>query len=129
MIDYKKQFVMVHVPSGGVLLFMERAPGLVSLSVLLQDNVSIMGVRGIWRMWLICGLRESSQFSIFLIVREFLDVFPEDLLGVPLDRKVEFRVDLIRGVASIAKALYRLVPHDMQDLSSQLQELLWKESI
>ena len=41
-------------------------------------------------------------------------------------RQVEFRIDLIPGAAPIAKAPYRLAPPEMQELSSQLQELLGK---
>ena len=60
------------------------------------------------------------------IVREFPDVFPEDLPGVPPERQVEFGIELVPGAAPIAKAPYRLAPPEMQELSSQLQELLGK---
>ncbi|GJY74148.1 putative reverse transcriptase domain-containing protein, partial [Tanacetum coccineum] len=57
------------------------------------------------------------------VVRDFVDVFSEDLLGLPPHRQVEFRIDLIPGVTPIVKYLYRLAPSKMQELSSQLQEL------
>ena len=60
------------------------------------------------------------------IVCEFPDVFPEELSGVPPERQVEFRIDLVPGAAPIAKAPYRLAPPELQELSSQLQELLGK---
>ena len=60
------------------------------------------------------------------IVRDYPDVFPEDLPGIPPERQVEFRIDLIPGAAPIAKAPYRLAPPEMQELSTQLQELLDK---
>nr|GEX47054.1 hypothetical protein [Tanacetum cinerariifolium] len=41
------------------------------------------------------------------IVNEFLDVFPEDLPGIPPERQVEFRIDLIPGATPIAKILVR----------------------
>ena len=53
-------------------------------------------------------------------------MFPEELPGIPTERQVEFRIDLIPGVAPIAKAPYRLAPPEMQELSTQLQELLDK---
>lgn len=40
------------------------------------------------------------------IVRDYLDVFPEDLPGVPPERQVEFKIDLVLGAALIAKAPY-----------------------
>ena len=64
-----------------------------------------------------------------LVIREFADVFPEELPGVPFKRQVEFRIDLVSCAAPIAKELYRLAPPKMQELSSQLQELLGKQFI
>ncbi|GJW39164.1 hypothetical protein Tco_0065009 [Tanacetum coccineum] len=56
------------------------------------------------------------------IVREFLEVFPEDLPRLPLARQVEFQIDLVPGAALVARAPYRLVPAELQELSTQLQE-------
>nr|GEY57896.1 RNA-directed DNA polymerase [Tanacetum cinerariifolium] len=53
-------------------------------------------------------------------IREFLDVFPEDLLGLPPARQVEFQIDLIPGAEPITRAPYRLAPLEMQELSDQL---------
>ncbi|GKF93470.1 putative reverse transcriptase domain-containing protein, partial [Tanacetum coccineum] len=57
------------------------------------------------------------------IVQDFLDVFPEDLSGLPPTRKVEFQIDLIPGVAPVARVSYRLAPSEMKELSEQLKEL------
>ncbi|GJZ01633.1 putative reverse transcriptase domain-containing protein, partial [Tanacetum coccineum] len=57
------------------------------------------------------------------VVKEFLDVFPEDLPGLPPVRQVEFQIDLIPGAAPVARTPYRLAPSEMQELSNQLQEL------
>ncbi|GJS05306.1 putative reverse transcriptase domain-containing protein [Tanacetum coccineum] len=56
-------------------------------------------------------------------VRDFPEVFPEDLPGLPLIRQVEFQIDLVPGVAPVARAPYRLAPSEMEELSTQLQEL------
>nr|XP_043619815.1 uncharacterized protein LOC122591620 [Erigeron canadensis] len=53
------------------------------------------------------------------IVRNFPQVFPEDLTGLPPIRQVEFRIDLISGATPVAKAPYRLT-REMQELSNQL---------
>ncbi|GJS33781.1 putative reverse transcriptase domain-containing protein [Tanacetum coccineum] len=58
-----------------------------------------------------------------LIVHDFPKVFPKDLPGLPLTRKVEFQIDLIPGAASVVRAPYRLAPSKMEELSDQLQEL------
>nr|GEW35130.1 putative reverse transcriptase domain-containing protein [Tanacetum cinerariifolium] len=57
------------------------------------------------------------------VVKEFMEVFPKELLGLPPVRQVEFQIDLIPGAAPIACAPYRLDPSEMQELSDQLQEL------
>ncbi|GJY81295.1 hypothetical protein Tco_0494046 [Tanacetum coccineum] len=54
------------------------------------------------------------------VVNEFLDVFPKDLPGIPPERKVEFRIDLIPGATPIVKTPYRLAPSEMKELMSQL---------
>ncbi|GJR14589.1 putative reverse transcriptase domain-containing protein [Tanacetum coccineum] len=53
-------------------------------------------------------------------VRDFPKVFPEDLLGLPPIRQVEFQIDLVPGAAPVARAPYRLAPSEMEELSTQL---------
>ncbi|GJS36253.1 hypothetical protein Tco_0534635 [Tanacetum coccineum] len=50
-------------------------------------------------------------------------VFPEDLLGIPPTRQVEFRIDLVLGATPVARAPYRLAPSEMKELAEELQEL------
>ncbi|GJX58901.1 putative reverse transcriptase domain-containing protein [Tanacetum coccineum] len=69
---------------------------------------------------------EKQSVKYIPVVNEFPNVFPEDLLGIPLERQVEFRIDLIPGATPIAKTPYRLAPSEMKELMSQLQELLDK---
>nr|GFB39162.1 putative reverse transcriptase domain-containing protein [Tanacetum cinerariifolium] len=57
------------------------------------------------------------------IVQDFPEVFLEDLPGIPPNRQVEFQIDLIHGVAPVARAPYRLAPSEMKELSDQLKEL------
>nr|GEZ66843.1 putative reverse transcriptase domain-containing protein [Tanacetum cinerariifolium] len=58
------------------------------------------------------------------VVRDFLKVFPKDLPRVLPTRQVEFNIDLVPGATPVARSPYRLAPSEMQDFSSQLQELL-----
>ncbi|GJX26513.1 putative reverse transcriptase domain-containing protein, partial [Tanacetum coccineum] len=66
---------------------------------------------------------ERKQIKDVPIVRDFPEVFPEDLPGLPPARPVEFQIDLILGAAPVARAPYRLAPSEMKELSEQLQEL------
>ncbi|GKE39710.1 hypothetical protein Tco_1463115 [Tanacetum coccineum] len=66
---------------------------------------------------------KGKQLKDVPIVRDFSEVFPEDLPGLPPARPVEFEIDLILGAAPVARAPYRLAPSEMKELSEQLQEL------
>nr|GFB85471.1 putative reverse transcriptase domain-containing protein [Tanacetum cinerariifolium] len=66
---------------------------------------------------------EEKRLEDVPIVRDFLEVFPEDLPGLPPTRQVEFQIDLIPAAAPVARAPYRLAPSEMKELSDQLQEL------
>ncbi|GKA76113.1 hypothetical protein Tco_0782491, partial [Tanacetum coccineum] len=66
---------------------------------------------------------EEKRLEDVPIVREFPKVFPEDLPGLPPAQQVEFQIELVPGVVPVARAPYRLVPAEMQELSTQLQEL------
>ncbi|GJV31902.1 putative reverse transcriptase domain-containing protein, partial [Tanacetum coccineum] len=59
----------------------------------------------------------GPMLSDIPIVRDFEDVFPDDLSGLPPQRQVEFRIDLIPGATPVAKSPYRLAPSEMQELS------------
>ncbi|GKE14856.1 putative reverse transcriptase domain-containing protein [Tanacetum coccineum] len=69
---------------------------------------------------------KKKQLEDVPIVRNFLEVFPEDLSGLPPTRQVELQIDLIPGAAPLAQAPYRLAPSEMKELSDQLQELFDK---
>ncbi|GJT72502.1 putative reverse transcriptase domain-containing protein [Tanacetum coccineum] len=66
---------------------------------------------------------EGKQLKDVPIVRDFPEVFPEDLPGLPLARPVEFHIDLIPGAAPVARSPYQFAPSEMKELSKQLQEL------
>src|SRR4051812_37995957 len=58
------------------------------------------------------------------IVREFLDVFPEELSGIPPIREVEFVIDLKPGTTPIAKRPYTMPPHELLELKKEIDEAL-----
>jgi len=60
------------------------------------------------------------------VVCEFPDVFLEDMPGLPLDRDIEFKIDLISGIAPNSRRPYRMPPNELAELKKQLQELLDK---
>nr|GEV47275.1 putative reverse transcriptase domain-containing protein [Tanacetum cinerariifolium] len=66
---------------------------------------------------------EENRLEDVPNVRYISEVFPEDLPGLPPERQVEFQIDLVSGVVLVARALYRLAPYELQELSTQLQKL------
>ena len=58
------------------------------------------------------------------VVRDFLDVFPDDLPGLPPEREIDFPIDLVPGTAPISLPPYRMTPVELKELKTQLQELV-----
>ncbi|XP_059654861.1 uncharacterized protein LOC132301640 [Cornus florida] len=92
------------------------------------------------------GIREQSHGDYFLssflakevdvvgedypeVVRDFLDMFPEDLTELPPHREVEFIIDLMPGIALISIAPYRMAPVELEKLKKQLDNLRMKASM
>ncbi|GKC62654.1 putative reverse transcriptase domain-containing protein [Tanacetum coccineum] len=100
----QEKVVRIPLESGETLLVQgERTPGIAKA----LSNVKV----------------DEPKLSDISVLRDFLEVFPEDLSGLPPQRQVEFRIDLIPGATPVAKSPYHLAPSEMQDLSAQLQEL------
>jgi hypothetical protein len=57
------------------------------------------------------------------VVRDFLDIFPEELPGMPPNREVEFVIDLLARTAPISKRPYRMFVEELKELKKQLTEL------
>ncbi|XP_074346453.1 uncharacterized protein LOC141685240 [Apium graveolens] len=68
--------------------------------------------------------KDEPRIEDYPFVREYEDVFPDELPGLPPHREVEFTIELVPGVEPISKAPYRMAPFELQELKEQLQELL-----
>ena len=66
---------------------------------------------------------DEVTVAMVLVVREFAYVFPNNLLGLPPDRDIEFGIEVLLGTALISKTQYQMV---LIELKTQLQELLDK---
>nr|GEV63339.1 DNA/RNA polymerases superfamily protein [Tanacetum cinerariifolium] len=66
--------------------------------------------------------KERKQEEI-VVVRDFLEVFPDDLSGLSSVREIEFRIELIPGAMPVSKSPYHLAPSELLELSGQLKEL------
>ena len=70
--------------------------------------------------------QEGTRLEDIPIVKEFPDVFPDDISGLPLDREVEFTIDLNPRTEPISIPPYRMAPAELRELKAQLEELLSK---
>jgi len=127
--DCENQRIVVQTPSGGELIIradgQKRLPKVCSLAkarrYVHRGDVNYLAY--------VTDSREEKKRKVVAcvpVVSEFPDVFLEELPGIPPERQVEFRIDLVPGVAPVAKAPYRLAPPEMQEFSKQLRELLEK---
>ncbi|KAA0067825.1 ty3-gypsy retrotransposon protein [Cucumis melo var. makuwa] len=60
--------------------------------------------------------REKLKPEDVSMVKEFLDVFPDDLSGLPPDREIEFTIELLPGIAPISQAPYKMAPSELKEL-------------
>ena len=67
------------------------------------------------------SLKEAKMEEI-PIVKDFQDVFPKELPGMPPDREIEFTIDLIPGTSPIAQAPYKMGPKELVELKEQIDE-------
>ncbi|KAJ9552657.1 hypothetical protein OSB04_016702 [Centaurea solstitialis] len=122
-----EKIVALPLPDGGLLeVYGDRPKRDIKI-------VSYMKMRGHLRKECIAFMAhvidtkaKEKRIQDIPVVREFPEVFPEELPGLPPQRQVEFHIDLVPGAGPIAKSPYRLAPSEMQELSNQLQELLDK---
>ena len=60
------------------------------------------------------------------VVKEFPDVFLEELPGIPPEREVDLSIEVVHGTIPISRAPYHMAPTKLKELKTQLQELLDK---
>ncbi|GJV24886.1 putative reverse transcriptase domain-containing protein [Tanacetum coccineum] len=72
---------------------------------------------------LACIKADEKKLDDIHVVRDFPEVFPDDLLGLPLVRETEFCIDLILGASPVVRSPYRLASSEMFELSNQLKKL------
>ena len=66
------------------------------------------------------------ELENILVVKDFPDVFPEELPGIPLVREVDLSIKILPGTTPTSRAPYRMAPTELKELKIQLQELLDK---
>ncbi|GJZ52789.1 putative reverse transcriptase domain-containing protein [Tanacetum coccineum] len=106
--------------------------GLVVLISVMDWNSLVMrrvlGERPKEKARLLMSAKDSDKKrEEIVVVRNFLEVFSDDLSGLPPLWEIKFRIELIPGAVPITKSPYRLAPSELEELSGQLKELQDKE--
>ena len=60
------------------------------------------------------------------VVKDYPDVFPEELPGMAPDRDIEFLIEMLPGTEPISKRPYRMPANDLEEIKKQIKELLEK---
>jgi len=94
-----------------------------------QVKKSLDGEASVFTMF--ASLKEGGEKGVgdLPVVQEFPEVFPNDITDLPLEREVEFAIDLVPGTSPILIAPYRMSASELGELNKQLEELLEKQFI
>ncbi|XP_071713426.1 uncharacterized protein [Rutidosis leptorrhynchoides] len=123
----RKKIVLVQAPSGKVIwIYGERARRVIPIYTYARAKRFLSHGCCAFLAHVIDDSKKVIGIDDVPIVNEFPDVFSDELLGVPPEREVEFRIELIPGATKIAKAPYRLAPSEMREMMTQLQDLIDK---
>ena len=83
------------------------------------------GCVGYW-CYVVAATSERPSVADVPVVSEFADVFPEEISGLPLQRDIDFAIELEPGTRPISRAPYRMAPSEMAELKTQLEDLAEK---
>ena len=123
---YKKQVRLVQLEEPGMIfrgIRREISPSLIN--AMITWEMLRKGCQG-YLAFMVDRRQEGTRLEDIPIVKEFPDVFPDDISGLPSDREIEFVFELVPGTEPISIPPYRLVPVELKELNEQLEELLSK---
>src|ERR1044072_6927721 len=92
----------------------------------LSKNRMVAALRnGYSEFLLLACAEEEREIDVLstLVVQDFLDVFPNDVPGLPPKREIEFSIDVVPGTGPISIAPYRMAPAELSELKNQLEDL------
>ncbi|GJU97435.1 putative reverse transcriptase domain-containing protein, partial [Tanacetum coccineum] len=110
---------VVRIPYGNKMLIVESDKGVSRLKVISCIKARKYVERGchLFLAHVTENKSKEKRLEDVPVIRDFPEVFPEELPGLPPPRQVEFRIDLVPGAAPVARAPYRLAPSEMRELS------------
>ncbi|XP_074306451.1 uncharacterized protein LOC141641698 [Silene latifolia] len=126
MVNCHEKSLTITKPNGNEILFQNHKSNKNNnriISFLKVLNLLRQGCKGY--LCDVCSCLEAEpNLTSIPVVKEFSDVFPEEIPGMPPYREVDFTIELIPGSAPISKSPYRMAPAELKELKIQLDELL-----
>ena len=123
---YKKEVRLVRPEEPGVIfrgIRREIAPSLIN--AMTASKMLRKGCQG-YLAFIVDRRQEGTRLEDIPIIKEFPDVFPNDISGLPPDREVEFTINLIPETEPISIPPYMMAPAELRELKAQLEDLLSK---
>ena len=77
----------------------------------------------------VSDVKKSVNVDSLTVVRDFPEVFLDDIESLPPEREVEFLIELIPGAGPVSKAPYRKAPLELAEVKRQIEELMQKQFI
>ena len=129
-LDFYKKEVKLHRPGKLKVKFRGIRKELYSnmIFALAAQRMLRKGCQG-YLAYVVETRKEGTLVDEIPVVREFPDVFSNDITGLPPEREVEFTIDLIPGTEPISIPPYRMAPAELRELKAQLEELLSDECL
>ncbi|KAL9268695.1 Transposon Ty3-G Gag-Pol polyprotein-like protein [Drosera capensis] len=119
--------IKLQSPKGGRLLFHGEGsrPDLHIISAIRASTLLKKGCQGF-----LCSFESPMSQKLNVddipVVRDYPDVFPDELSGLPPTRELDFNIELVPGATAISKAPYRMTLAELKELKTRLEKLLEK---
>ncbi|KAL0308948.1 UNVERIFIED_CONTAM: Transposon Ty3-G Gag-Pol polyprotein [Sesamum radiatum] len=127
VVDYYKKEVMIESFGQSKIVFVgERQVVPVCVISAIETRRLILEGCEAYLAHVINTEKVNPMLEEILVVRNFPEVFPNDLPGLPPNRKVDFTIETIPGVTPISIASYGIAPVELQELKKEIEELLEK---
>ncbi|XP_052477803.1 uncharacterized protein LOC128033768 [Gossypium raimondii] len=123
-LDYATKRVVLRIEGGNEVVVIGECQNYLAnvISILVAEKMVCKGCEAYLAYVIVFASRDSTVKDI-RIVRDFLDVFAEELPGLPPNREVEFGIELLPGTALVSIAPYRMAPKELTELKLRVKEV------
>ena len=118
-IDCKEKMVIVKAPNNEKVIFKGQKQNKQFLTIIQAKKLLHQGCEA-YLAHVVDTQKTTPRLGEIRVVKEFPEVFPEELPGLPPDREIKFAIELAPSTEPVSKAPYRMAPVEMKELAIQL---------